>query len=92
MGEQAGVVTGREAERGSWAASAVTLTWVCLLRAKSPTGFPRWLRGKELVCHHRRGQFDPWVRKIPWRRKWQPTPVFLSGESRGQRNLTGNSP
>ena len=34
-----------------------------------------------------RCRFDPWVRKIPWRRKWQPTPVFLSGKSRGQRSL-----
>ena len=32
---------------------------------------------------------DPWVRKIPWRRKWQLTPVFLSGESQGQRSLVG---
>ena len=31
--------------------------------------------------------FDPWVRKIPWRRKWQPIPVFLPGESHGQRSL-----
>ena len=31
--------------------------------------------------------FDPWVRKIPWRRVWQPTPVFLPGESHGQRSL-----
>ena len=36
--------------------------------------------------------FDPWVGKIPWRRKWQPTPVFLTGESRGQRSLAGYSP
>ena len=36
--------------------------------------------------------FDPWVRKIPWRRKWQPTPVFLPGESHGQRSLAGCSP
>ena len=35
--------------------------------------------------------FDPWVRKIPWRRKWQPTPVFLPGESHGQRSLAGYS-
>ena len=34
---------------------------------------------------------DPWQRKIPWRRKRQPTPVFLSGESRGQRSLAGYS-
>jgi len=35
--------------------------------------------------------FDPWVRKIPWRRAWQPTPVFLPGESHGQRSLVGYS-
>ena len=34
----------------------------------------------------------PWVRKIPWRREWQPTPVFLPGEFRGQRSLRGYSP
>ena len=33
--------------------------------------------------------FNPWVRKIPWRRKWQPTPVFLSGKCHGQRSLAG---
>ena len=36
--------------------------------------------------------FDPWVGKIPWRREWQPTPVFLPGESHGQRSLVGYSP
>ena len=36
--------------------------------------------------------FNPWVRKIPWSRKWQPTPVFLPGESYGQRSLVGYSP
>ena len=36
--------------------------------------------------------FDPWVGKIPWRRKWQPTPGFLPGESHGQRSLVGYSP
>ena len=36
--------------------------------------------------------FNLWVRKIPWRRKWQPTPVFLPGESHGQRSLEGCSP
>ena len=37
-------------------------------------------------------QFNPWVRKIPWRREWQSTPVFLPGESHGQRRLAGYSP
>ena len=36
--------------------------------------------------------FDRWVGKIPWRRAWQPTPVFLPGESHGQRSLAGSSP
>ena len=39
-----------------------------------------------------RCELDPWVRKIPWRRKWSPTPVFLPGESHGQRSLVGSSP
>ena len=41
----------------------------------------RWLSGKESACQCRRHRFNPWVGKIPWRRKWQPTPVFLPGES-----------
>ena len=36
--------------------------------------------------------FNPWVRKIPWRRKWQPTPVCQPGKSHGHRNLVGYSP
>jgi len=53
---------------------------------------PWWLGGKESACQCRRLKFDPWVRKIPWRRKWQPTPVFLPGKSHGQRSLAGYSP
>ena len=37
-------------------------------------------------------RFDPWIGKFPWRRAWQPTPVFLPGESHGQRNLVGYGP
>ena len=51
-------------------------------------GFPEWLNGKEPACWY---MFDPLVGKIPWRRKWQPTPVFLPGESHGQRSLVGYS-
>ena len=40
---------------------------------------------------HKRSRFDPWVGKIPWRSAWKPTPVFLPGESRGQRSLAGYS-
>ena len=53
---------------------------------------PRWLSGKDTACQCRKCGFDPWVRKIPWRRKWQPTPVFLPGKSHGQRSLVGYSP
>ena len=42
--------------------------------------------------HPRHRVFDHWVGKIPWSRKWQPTPVFLPGESHGQRSLAGYSP
>ena len=52
-------------------------------------------RGKEPACQCKRckrHRFDPWVGKIPWRRAWQPTSVFLPGDSCGQRNLAGYSP
>ena len=50
-------------------------------------GLPRSLSGEESACQCRRPRFDPWVGKIPWRRKWQVTSVFLPGESHGQRSL-----
>ena len=37
-------------------------------------------------------RFDPWVKKIPWRKEWQPTSVFLPGEFHGQMSLAGYSP
>ena len=58
-------------------------------------GFPGGTNSKEPACRCTRSKrhgFDPWVGKIPWRRKWQPTPVFLPGESHGQRSLVGYSP
>ena len=51
-----------------------------------------WPSGKESFCQCRRHRFNPWVRKIPQRRKWQPTPVFLPGKSHGQKSLAGYSP
>ena len=53
-------------------------------------GFPGGASGKEPACQcrrHKRHRFDPWVGKTPWRRRWQPTPVILPGESHGQRSL-----
>ena len=58
-------------------------------------GLPRQPTVKESACQCRRYwrcRFNPWVRKIPWRRKWQPTPVFLPRKSHGQRSLVGYSP
>ena len=54
-------------------------------------GFPWWLSDKEFACWCRRCRFYPWVGKIPWRRKWQPTPVFLPGKRYGQKSLVGCS-
>ena len=62
--------------------------------SSSLMGFPRQHSCKESSCHcrrHKRDGFDPWVGKILWRRKWQSTPVFLSGKSRGQRSQMGYS-
>ena len=56
-------------------------------------GLPRWLVVKNPFANAGDiKQFDSWVGKIPWRRKWHPTPVFLPGESRGQRSLPVCSP
>ena len=50
-------------------------------------GLLQWLSDKESACQCRKHRFSPWVRKIPWRRKWQPTPVFSPGQAHGQRSL-----
>ena len=52
-------------------------------------GLPWWLSSEEFACQCRRHRFDPWVATILWSRKWQPTPVFLPGESHGERSLVG---
>ena len=54
-------------------------------------GLPSWLSSKELACNAGDPGLIPGVRKIPWRRAWQPTPVFLPGEFQGQRNLADYS-
>ena len=53
------------------------------------------VKKKKPICKCRRPKkygFNPWIGKIPWRRKWQATPVFLPGKPHGQRNLVGYSP
>ena len=56
---------------------------------------PRWHSGKESTCQcrrHKRHGFNPWIGKISWSRKWQPTPVFLPGKFHGHWSLVGYSP
>ena len=55
-------------------------------------GFPGGSSGKEPTLQCSSCGFDSWVGKIPWRKEWQPTPVFLPGEFHGQRSLVGYSP
>ena len=58
-------------------------------------GLPGGASGKEPAYQRKRlekHRFNPWVAKMPWKRAWQPTPVFLPGEPHGQRSLAGYSP
>ena len=57
----------------------------------SSISLPMWHTGKESACQCRRLWFNPWVRRIPWSRKWQPTSIFLPGKFHGQRSLVGYS-
>ena len=53
----------------------------------------QWYKESDCQCRkHERRSFNPWVKKIPWRMDWWPTPVFLPGESHRQRSLVGYSP
>ena len=55
-------------------------------------GFPWWLRWLRICLQCGRPGFNPWVGKIPWGRKWLPTPIFLPGKLHRQRSLVGYSP
>ena len=70
--------------------SAPECLYLCMSSAGK--GLPRWLSGTESACQYRRHRFKPSVRKIPWRRKWPPTPVFFPVKSHGQKGLVGYSP
>ena len=63
--------------------------FICLL---DHTGFPGGTSGKERSCQcrkHKRHGFNPWIRQIPFKTAWQPTPIFLPVKSYGQRSLAG---
>ena len=65
-----------------------------IMKKKTKTKTGQNVNETEMANFTKKGRptFDPWVRKISWRRKWQPTPVFLLGKSHGRRNLVGYSP
>ena len=75
-----------EAGSEKWNNCPVMWCWSCSL------GLPSGISGKEPTFQCRRSRFGPWARKIPWRRAWQPTPVFLLGKSHGQRFLVSYGP
>ena len=82
---------------GGWEGRREALSWPqpweWLLSLLSPFGgFPCSSDSKEFACQCKRPGFNPWVRKVPWERKWQPSPVFLPGKFHGQRSLVGYSP
>ena len=73
----------------------IDICFFLLLKHTADVGFLGGASDKEAACQcrrHERHGFGPWVGKIPWRRAWQPAPVFLSGECHGQRSLAGYSP
>ena len=82
---------------GAWwaAVSGVAQSQTRLTRLRSSIYtcvVPWWLRQQSICLQCGRPEFNPWIGKISWKRKWQPTPVFLPGKSHGQRSLVGYSP
>ena len=83
-------------DRGAWWAAVYGIAESDTLKYLSSSsinkhGFPRWLSGKESACQCWRYGFDPWVRKIHWRWKWQPTPVLVPRKFYGH-SLVGCNP
>ena len=71
-----------------------TVVWLQVTQQGGNTSTENWIKGLLRVPWWLGGRprFDPWVGKIRWRRKWQPTQIFLPGGSYGQRSLVGYSP
>ena len=83
----------------SWGVSTISLSPLNTQKRRAVWRFsweamavPWGLRWQRLHLQYGTPGFDPWVRKTPWRRAWQPTPVFMPGVSHGQRSLAGCSP
>ena len=78
---------------GTWPCVIQTGGWEYeIMEVGQEAGLPSYLSWKIICLQCRRPGFDSWVRKVLWRKKWQPIPVFLPGESHGQRSLAGYSP
>ena len=73
----------------------ISFNWLCFISGPTLSTYPLtgwWPRLWRICLQCRRPGFDPWIRKTPWRRKWQPTPVFLPGELHRERSLAVCSP
>ena len=93
--------TGRPKSEIQWAGTTKLVlikmmfgkSWIeCLCRRGILNLMAHWVKNLPSVQEIQETQVQHWVRTIPWRRKWQPTPVFLPGKSNGQRSLGGHSP
>ena len=83
------VSVARNTEKGLWNRDR---NWEERWKMVNMFGLPRWLKLQRICLQSRRCRFHPWVGKIPCRKKWLPTPVFLPGESHGQRSPAGYRP
>ena len=69
-------------DKGIWILGIIDQSYhECKIQKILFSGLPWWLRWSRICLQCGKPGFDPWVGKIPWRREWQPTPVFLPGES-----------
>ena len=84
--------TSEDLEHETYACSTKANNLLGNLLFRKSDGLPQWLIIHLQCRRHRVCVFNPWVRKMLWRRKWQATTIFLPGESHWQRSLAGNSP
>ena len=80
--------------RGFWQVTVHGVAESDTVERLSHSHIPGSSSSKEPICQcrrHKKLEFNPWVRNIPWKRKWQPTPIYLPGKSHGQRRLVDYS-
>ena len=74
---------------GKWGVVVSSADQISPKESTKEQHLPWWLSQQRICLRCRRPRFNPWVGKIPWRRKWELTPAFLPGKSHGQRTLAG---